>query len=208
MKAGGTRINVTGGSQNSYLDWDYVSLMYDTSGSLLSATRVNNTGSSFDRANAVALTDSGIAYITGRAFIGGNDYDIRTVKLNPSGSIQWIRSYDYNGLMDEATSIDVDAEENIYVTGYGTADSANEDYITLKYDSSGDLQWIKYFNGSGNGKDIAGDFKFDSFGTPIVPGERTIEPNSTSSPLLTKLLIDLCFWRQIITALVHCNDKA
>src|SRR5258706_7225550 len=208
MKAGGTRINVTGGSQNSYLDWNYVSLMYDTSGSLLSATRVNNTGSSFDRANAVALTDSGIAYITGRAFIGGNDYDIRTVKLNPSGSIQWVRSYDYNGLMDEATSIDVDAEENIYVTGYGTADSANEDYITLKYDSSGDLQWIKYFNGSGNGKDIAWDIDVDSIGTAYVTGETYNGANSDFCTIAYQTSDGLLLWKDIYDGIGHCNDKA
>src|ERR1041385_5187882 len=208
MKAGGTRINVTGGSQNSYLDWDYVSLQYDTSGSLLSATRVNNSGSSFDRANAVALTDSGIAYITGRAFIGGNDYDIRTVKLNPNGSIQWIRRYDYNGLMDEATSIDVDAEENIYVTGYGKADSANEDYITLKYDSTGDLQWIKYFNGTGNGKDIAWDIDVDSIGTAYVTGETYNGNNSDFCTIAYQTSDGLLLWKDIYDGSGHCNDKA
>src|SRR5258706_5453255 len=208
----GNTVVITGGSQNSLLDWDYLTLEYDASGNLIDEVRVTNTGNSFDRANAVALTDLGTAYITWRAYVNSHDYDMRTIKIDSLGNLLWVVDYDYNGLMDEATSIAVDADENIYITGYGTADSANEDYVTIKYDSSGDLQWVKYFNGTtyngSNGKDIAWDIDVDSFGVAYVTGETYNGSNSDFCTVAYQTTDGLLLWKDIYDGTGHCNDKA
>jgi hypothetical protein len=49
----------------------------------------------------------------------------------------------------------LDSSGHIYVTGYSGSTSEDEDYATIKYDSSGNELWVRRYNGPGNMNDIA-----------------------------------------------------
>ncbi|MBK7160176.1 MAG: SBBP repeat-containing protein [Ignavibacteria bacterium] len=80
----------------------------------------------------------------------------------------------YNGtgnLSDGANSIAVDGSGNVFVTGSSTGSGTDFDYATLKYNSSGILQWLKRYNGPINSSDYANSIALDGSGNVYVTGQ-------------------------------------
>lgn len=114
---------------------------------------------------------SGNVFLTGYtdAF---DSYDLMTIKYDPAGNLQWVRYHDgkFNGT-DSATSIAVDSLGNVYVAGYewaGISEAGN--IIVIMYDTFGNGQWIRYYNGPNNSTDVATDIGVDRNGAICVGG--------------------------------------
>ena len=76
---------------------------------------------------------------------------------------------------DEANAVAVDKSGNVYVTGQsGPIPSGpsccNGDYLTIKYGPAGNEIWRRFYNGTGNGHDVATSLVVDSFGNVYVSG--------------------------------------
>jgi hypothetical protein len=63
-----------------------------------------------------------------------------------------------------------DNSDNIIITGKKTT-SGNADYLTLKYNSSGNLLWEKTYGGTSGGADFAYDVDTDINGNIFITGE-------------------------------------
>ena len=109
-----------------------------------------------------------------------NNDDIFIVKYDASGNVQWARSA--GGNYEECGSgISVDADGNIYVTGYFSSLSINFDSFTLtnpglrycvfvvKYDASGNVLWANSA-GEGTGYDEGKSIATDDFGNIYLTG--------------------------------------
>lgn len=86
---------------------------------------------------------------------------------------EWVAWYDSpaNG-NDGATSLCLDGDGNLYVTGYCNGTSLNEyDYGTIKYNTAGDTLWVSTYNGPGNGEDRPHCLAVDGNGNVYVTGE-------------------------------------
>ncbi|MCK4395464.1 T9SS type A sorting domain-containing protein [candidate division WOR-3 bacterium] len=130
-------IIVTGRSEIGDVDnWDYFTVKYNPSGTILWADTIDNGG--IDIAYGVAVDNSNNIIITGTSKIGV-DWDYFTVKYDSNGTIQWADTID-NGDDDEAWSVAVDDSNNIIVTGKSEIGS-DYDYFTVKYDTNGTIQW-------------------------------------------------------------------
>ena len=84
-------------------------------------------------------------------------WDYITLKCDSSGNIKWIRTF--NGPAnetDQANDIELDEEGNVYVTGGSKGIGTDFDFTTIKYDSSGNEQWVVRYNGPAFKSDIAG----------------------------------------------------
>ncbi|MFZ7145502.1 MAG: hypothetical protein ACO1G6_09195, partial [Bacteroidota bacterium] len=140
-------IVVTGASQSSAVDWDYQTISYDTLGALQDQSRISGSGAGFDRALVVKSDDEGNVYISGSTVTNGDADDMKTIKLNPNGSLAWVETYG-NGQVDIAYDLVVDIEKNVYVCGesYGTT----QDFFVIKYDSSGSTLWTRRVDGYNN----------------------------------------------------------
>ncbi len=91
---------------------------------------------------------------------------------------QWSSTYSgntQNDLLsnDKSFSIAVSKSENVYVTGFSHGDSTDYDICTIKYNSLGDTQWVKIFNGSGNLEDKAYAIVVDDLDNVFVTGYTT-----------------------------------
>lgn len=116
--------------------------------------------------------------------ITSNDYttDVFINKFNASGKFIWAKRIGGKGY-DEGTSIAIDAEQNLYITGL-FEDSADfdpsggeeilvstensQDVFVAKYNLLGDLIWARSMGG--NSFDIGKSIHIDKFGNVLVSG--------------------------------------
>ena len=67
---------------------------------------------------------------------------------------EWIRQYTSDSIRDDhPIDMVTDKDGNIYVTGYTIVSSSNYDFVTLKYNSNGNLEWKRTYDGPANGHD-------------------------------------------------------
>jgi uncharacterized delta-60 repeat protein len=169
-------IYVTGWSQETGTAADYTTIKYRANGDTVWVRRYHN---GYDYASDIALDGSGNICVTGRTAIGGL-YDYATVKYNPDGERLWARLYnDQAGGSDLADAIAVDNFNNVFVTGYGDSSATLYDYATVKYDSSGNEQWVKRYNSPDNGYDWAYDIATDATGNVYVTGVKDYSSGTT-----------------------------
>jgi uncharacterized delta-60 repeat protein len=174
---GSGNVYVTGSSAGpgpcNFVCNDYATIKYDNSGTQEWVARYNGPANDDDHAyTAIAVDASGNVYVTGSS-IGTTwpDYDYATVKYDSTGQQQWVARYSGpGGDMDLGNAIAVDASGNVYVTGASVGSGTGFDYATVKYDSSGQEQWVARYNGPGNDDDEAYGISVDSSGNVYVTG--------------------------------------
>ena len=140
-----------------------------------------------DKATKLAIDVAGNIYVTGNSLNWDSVYspgwDIVTIKCNPSGAILWAKRYDGpESIHDKVNDIATDPWGNVYVVGYSKYTNSNDDYVTIKYNPSGDLQWVRTYNGPGNGDDTATGVGIDAAGNVYVTGDVYIEGQNYELP--------------------------
>src|SRR5262249_28319092 len=119
----------------------------------------------------IAVDASANVYVTGYSVGSGTAEDYATIKYSASGTEDWVARYDGAAhLNDDAAAIAVDVSGNVYVTGWSVGPALNFDYATLKYDSSGQEQWVMRYNGTGNFDDQAFAIAADALANVYVTG--------------------------------------
>jgi hypothetical protein len=144
-------VYVTGNSQGSGTSDDYATVKYKPNGDTAWVRRYNGLGNGNDIAQALAVTDSGNVYVTGRSAGAGTIDDYATIKYKPNGDTAWVRRYNGPGNgNDGAAALAVDAGGSVYVTGYSWG-GTSMNYATVKYKPNGDTAWLRRYNGPANG---------------------------------------------------------
>ena len=153
-------------------DYDYGTVKYNSAGQQLWLNTYNGPMDGWDEARAIAIDKSGNVYVTGRsAGLGTGRFDYATVKYNSSGQEQWVARYNGPGNnWDGAEAIAVEGSGNVYVTGESVGSNIF-DYATIKYDSSGQQQWVARYDGPGNSiDDIARAIALDASNNVYITG--------------------------------------
>ena len=120
---------------------------------------------------AVKVDNQGSIYVTGSCWDSITADNIATVKYDNNGVQQWVARYHTpGGGNDRAYDLAIDNQNNIYVTGYGY-DPYSVDYVTIKYNSSGQEQWVNRYGYPGlHGSDEAYAIALDNNGNVYVTG--------------------------------------
>lgn len=168
MDAAGN-IYATGRSRGAVND-DYATVKYSSAGTLLWSARYEGSGA--DEGTALTVDPQGNVIVTGNSVaLNGSDYT--TVKYNNAGVQQWLKRYNRTASTDDIpVGLVCDNTGNIYVTGYCEGlNTTSLDYVTLKYNSNGDQQWVKTFNSGLVGvDDKASSIDIDQSGNIYVTG--------------------------------------
>ncbi|MDY7108310.1 MAG: SBBP repeat-containing protein [Planctomycetota bacterium] len=92
--------------------------------------------------------------------------------LATSVNEDWTARYSQGADDDEARDIVLDDAGNVYITGQTirNTQSWDWDYITIKYNSSGQQLWAKTYNSPGDGQDYGRAIDLDSEGHVYVTG--------------------------------------
>jgi hypothetical protein len=113
-----------------------------------------------DIARALTLDESGNIYVTGASDGAGSFSDFATVKYDTNGDIVWAARTYWMGprkSINEAKALVLDASKNIIVAGttFITESSLTTkyDFLTVKYDSSGQEMWKRRFDGGAHKDD-------------------------------------------------------
>lgn len=86
-------------------------------------------------------------HITGNAKANSFTPDVITVKLNIDGNMLWSKVYDRSGHYDIAENIALDNSGNVYCSGISSGTQYNMDAMVIKYDASGNQQFVYNYNG-------------------------------------------------------------
>jgi len=163
---------------------------YDTNGNVLWARSAK--GTNWDYANSVTIDASGSSYIAGNflsdsitfattTLINSGSSDLFLAKYGANGDFLWVKSAIGTG-GDAATSVAADSLGHIYMTGTYTSTHLSFGITTLtntdttwyydiflaKYDSSGNVIWVK--SAGGNINDYVISVVVDIQGYPYIAG--------------------------------------
>jgi len=123
-----------------------------------------------------SLSNDGGFYVTGYSNVGVTDIDFVTIKYDAStGNQLWSQTFDgpANGT-DIPSGLVVDESSNVYVGGGSQGIGTGEDYTTIKYDPSGDLQWVAGYNSPINALDRLVAMDIDNTNNIYVTGTSLI----------------------------------
>lgn len=154
-------------------NYESLLLKINNAGAFQWARTYDGPGNDYDRANKLFIQSNGNVVITGRS-VGTTSTAEDVLLLNyngVSGTLIWERRYD-GGFVnyDEGNDIMGDNLGNIFVTGYSYNTGSNNNYITFKYDSLGNMIWLVKDNGPANNSDQAVSMATDTFGNVYITG--------------------------------------
>jgi hypothetical protein len=154
-------IYVTGKGAN-----DIYTVKYLPNGNQLWCETYDGAGDLIDMGTAITVDLEGNAYVAGKT-----SGDICVIKYDTSGNEKWLRTY--SGTADGSNSvrsIAVDSAGNAYITGYCTNSGTGHDLFVIKYDTDGNEEWVRTYNGTANDADGGDAIAVDSNGNAYVAG--------------------------------------
>ncbi|MBZ0203085.1 MAG: SBBP repeat-containing protein [Ignavibacteria bacterium] len=123
-----------------------------------------------DGAMKVVLDGLGNVFVGGLIVSNIEKSNITVIKYNVSGAQQWVATWNSpENYYDHFGDMVVDSIGNVYITGYTGPDFGPADCITIKFNSSGAFQWVKYYNFNG-GSDAGDALILDRNGNLILTG--------------------------------------
>jgi hypothetical protein len=164
-------VYVTAASTDSSTGDDIALIKYDTLGNFIWDVRYNGPGNDYDWPFDIEVDVHGNIYVTGRSVGAGTGQDYVTIKWDSAGTQQWAGRYNGAGnSTDEAYSLAVDVQGNVYTTGTSTGAGTGLDFATVKYDSLGNEEWAVTFNTTGDMDEFGTTLAIDDCGNVYITG--------------------------------------
>jgi len=206
LDAGGN-VYVTGESVVGTSMQDFLTIKYDPNGIVRWLASYNGPGNDVDVPTGIAVNRRGDVFVTGGSVGVGTDYDYATIKYDSSGTEQWVRRYDGTAnSTDVPFKLMLDSASNVYITGESSNNGSGLDYATIKYDSSGNQQWVRTYNGTMNSDDQALGLVLDDSNNVYISGQ-SIDQGMLHSFTTIKYNIDgVEQWEQHYTGRPNSNN--
>jgi hypothetical protein len=205
----GSNIYVSGAVQTGATTYSWAAVRYNTSGVQQAVTISSGGTSGIEEVHAMAIDASGNIYLAGITPTVSNGYDYDIIKLDSNLAIQWEVTYDgADNLNDNATDIKVSNSGDVYVTGYSKDSTELNNYLTLKYNSSGSLIWARTFNDSLNGNDEATAMVLDNNGKIYITGSAKTAINGLDYYTIKYDTAGTVLWSIPFDGESHLDDRA
>lgn len=170
------------GRSANLTDDDYVTFRCSgqTGAMVWSTPIIFDTGCGDNRATDIVVNASEtFFYVTGRSDNCSDD-EVRTFKYSTAGLLQWTRFYNsaFSGFNDRGLFIGLDAAENVYVGGQTETTLQDYDFLLLKYNSAGAIQWARTVGYSASQDDIPSSMVVDAQNRICLTGYSDHNPNA------------------------------
>src|SRR5690606_18536148 len=151
---------------------DCYTVKYSSDGTLLWERYYSGSPSGIDYGNVITVDENENVYVGGFGAGSSAIWDLFILKYNANGDTVWTRRWgspipNYSAY---AYAITLDNQDNVYVTGFHSDGWSGGEFLTLKYNSSGILQWYRTYKGPGVSIDYAYDIKVDNSGNVFITG--------------------------------------
>lgn len=158
---GSTHSPVTGG--------DFLLMKYSSSGTLLWAKSYSSDGRTEDEARFIEIDKNSNIYLSGNSTFNYREgYSI--IKCDSEGKLLWMQQQlEPNNVFFYLNGMSVDDSGNVFLAGE-IRNGTYSDILTAKYNSAGNFQWMKQFDGPVQGTDYAYDVDTDNNGNAYVVG--------------------------------------
>ena len=172
-------VYVTGTSIVNGTGSDFLTIKYNSAGVQQWEARFTGVGgANSDDAFSIELDAAGNVYVGGTSLGSGTGLDIMIIKYSNSGTVVWeVRYTNAEARDDELSKMIVDAAGNVYVAGISNYASTQKDFVTIKYNSAGQTQWVKNYS-NGNNNDYLSNMAVDASGNVYVTGYSFVPGNS------------------------------
>ncbi len=171
-------IYVTGAVMNMGTGYDYKTVKYDSTLTQLWAVTYTGAGSLDDVATGLYIDSVNNVIVTGYTNTATQGKNFATVKYNPAGVQQWVKTFNGAANKSDSASAIVTKGTDIYVTG-SSYNGTSRDYYTIKYDGSGNEIWAVSWNSPSNKNDIPTAIAVDDKGAVLVTGQTKIAGANT-----------------------------
>jgi hypothetical protein len=198
-----------GGSQNTSLNMDFVTIKYNTSGVQQWSTRYNHTSNMEDAPVSVTVSSFGVT-VAGAVQTGTTTYRyavLRYVALTGTFITSSISGGGITGI-DIVNDLEEDASGNIYIAGGTPTATEGYNFSVVKLNSSLTLQWEENFNGGDNLDDVANGIKVDSIGNVYVVGYSTSWAQRKDWMVLKYDSTGTSQWEQTYNDTLNGDDEA
>jgi hypothetical protein len=148
-----------------------VTIKYGPTGDTVWVNRYAGPGDGLDEGYAIAVDRVHHVYVTGMS--KDSVALCTTIKYAPGGATRWVGTYagSYPYLDQFGSALALDGQGNVYVGGRCAVSGQFNDYLTIKYNATGDTLWVRTYNGpTGYSSDWVNDIALDAAGNVYVTG--------------------------------------
>jgi uncharacterized delta-60 repeat protein len=160
-----------------------VTIRFSTNGNIAWANIEDGSGSMDSQSFGIAVDETNNIYVTGYVTTSTGK-DIIIIKYTQNGNVKWSYIQDGgSGEDDVAFGIAVDDNNKLYVTGYTTVDSTqnNTDVVLMKVTPTGTLSWMQtYSEGTGISTNKAFGIVVDEQDRIFITGETSNSAQGTN----------------------------
>jgi uncharacterized delta-60 repeat protein len=138
---------------------DAVVIKYDNAGNQKWVKTISGAANKDDYLQSIAVDNAGNVYAGGLIVEDSTHFfDYLLVKYDSAGSQQWIKKVDspVHG-QEQIRSIRLDNNANIYATGEYYEQGRATQVMTIKYNTSGTLEWMQTYSATNVNKPDAGE---------------------------------------------------
>jgi hypothetical protein len=124
-----------------------------------------------DYGAGIALAPDGNVFVAGAAWENGSQNAMTLLKYTPTGQRLWVRSERGGYFSAECNDMVIDAEGAAYMSGVAFNENNMEDYLTAKFDGTGNLLWVTSFSAPEGRSDYAYQVRVGEDGRVYVIGD-------------------------------------
>jgi hypothetical protein len=140
-------IIITGNKKAAGGNTNIFTAKFDEDGDLLWIEHYTYTSNQKDYGVAVTTDGNNNIYIAGTSYINStNGYDFTVIMYDEDGNEEWVSNYNGTGSGDDIATAIAEYDGSVFVTGISKGDTTLEDYVTIKYNSSGVQQWASRYD--------------------------------------------------------------
>lgn len=173
-------------------------------------TQTYNDGDDWtDVGNDIAVDSAGNVYVAGYETTIGQAQNIWIRKYDTDGNEKWTSTHNGNtDLNDVANGVTVDGSGNVYVAGSEYSFGQGSNVWAAKYDTDGNLKWIRTHNGEIDGNDEGKGIALDNAGNVYVAGYETVEGQGKNAWIRKYDNDGNIIWTQTYNGSANGNDAA
>jgi|GEM_PF-1537896 len=200
---------VTGGTSSSTSNMDLLVLAYESDGTP-SWSATYDGFSAFDTGSYVDASGAGSLHIVALSeVVSGTNSKWLVVnrKYNPSNGSLILSETSEEVALSEVRDVTLDANDNIYITGWKPTTTQGRDIVVVKLDDGATILWEQTFNGTADANDQPNAIAVATNGDVIVGGFSTTSSGDRDGLLLKYNSSGTLQWQQTISGAASGEDE-